>query len=156
MAGPQRYASASRGSSSDAENGCGEAASAVEVSALDVVRPGRLKAIWPSPVGERSEERAGFVGERVVGTVPRAVKPPHLPLGVLRGERMQHGERRRGADTGTDQEHRRLCLAEGERAARCCDLELITHSDVRVQIAAGDPVRLALDADPVVVGAGRP
>ena len=49
-----------------------------------------------------------------------------------------------------------LSRVEGERAARCCDLESVADSEVRVQVAAAGPVRLSLDADPVVVGAGRP
>ena len=86
--------------------------------------------------------------------VAGALEPPDLPVGVLRRQRVEHGQHRSGADAGADQQNGRLRLVEDEGAARCSDLELVADGKPVVQVAAGGAVGLVLDGDAVVVGAG--
>ena len=76
-------------------------------------------------------------------------------LGVLVRQRVEHGEHRRRADAGADQQHGRLGPVEDERAARRGDVELVAHGEPRVKPAAGDALVLPLDGEAVVAGAGR-
>ena len=154
-AGPQRYASAFRGGSSSASR------DAVRRPALSKSRPSRSSGPWTAVadvgphVWERSEQRAGLGGEGVVAAAACAVQPPDLSVGMLLRQRVEHGEDRGCPDAGADQQHGRVRLVEDEGAPWCCDLELVANRNPGVQVAAGGAVRLALDGDPVVVGAGR-
>jgi hypothetical protein len=68
---------------------------------------------------------------------------------------MEHRQDGGGADPRTDQEDCGVGAIEDERAARRRDVELVADGESVVDIAAGDPVALALDGDPVVTGVGR-
>ena len=129
-AGPQRYASASRGGSSSASSDGGEPARAVEVAALDVVGAGAAVAdVACARSGATASSARASAANGVVAAAARAVQPPDLALGVLLRQRVQHGEHRRGADAGADQQHRRVGVGvEDEGAARRGDLEPVADA----------------------------
>jgi hypothetical protein len=74
---------------------------------------------------------------------------------VLLRECVEHGEQGGGADADADQENGCAGLVEDERAARCCDVDLVADGKLGVQVAASGAGVFALDGDPVVGGAGR-
>ena len=91
----------------------------------------------------------------MVASTARAVQPPDLPIGMLLRQCVKHGEDRRRADAGADQQHGRMRPVEDERATGCCDVELVADGEPGVEIAAGGAVVFPLDGDAVVAGAGR-
>jgi hypothetical protein len=133
----------------------GETPGPVVVPTFDVVGTWAAVADVGMHVWKRSEEPAGFGGERVVAPAARAMEPPDLSFAVFRGKRLEHGEDRGGADAGADQQYRRVGSVEDERASRSSDIELSADVEAGMQIATGRPVGFALDADPVVAGIGR-
>jgi hypothetical protein len=91
----------------------------------------------------------------MLGAVASAVDPPHLALGTLGRERVEHRQHWRRSHAGTDQDDRTLAVLERERAPRGGDLDDVPDSKRRVEVAAGGPVRLALDADAIAAGDGE-
>ena len=131
-------------------------ADAVEVAAFDVVGGGTAIADVDVYVRERSEQGASFGGEGLIAAAACAMQPPDLSLGMLVRQRVKHGEQWSRADAGADQEHWPARRVEDEGTARRGDLDLVADFQAGVQIAARRPAGFALDADPVVAGAGRP
>ena len=70
---------------------------------------------------------------------------------------MEHGQHRRGADAGAEQDDGPFIAAQCEGAARRRCLDGVAHPHVLVQEGAPDAVGFALDADAVrtVIGGAR-
>jgi DNA-binding CsgD family transcriptional regulator len=100
-------------------------------------------------VRQRGQQGVRLGREGMLPRSARPVQPPDGPLAAVRGEPVQHGQDRRDADAGGDEQHRAGALVEDEVAAGRGDVEVGSRFQVVVQVAAGHAVRLLLDADPV-------
>ena len=72
--------------------------------------------------------------------VAGAVQPPDLAIGVFVRQGPEHGEHRRRADAGADQEHRRGRLVEDERTPRRGGLQLVADGRTGVHETAARAV----------------
>ena len=91
----------------------------------------------------------------MVAAAAHAVQPPDRALGALLRQRLEHGEHRRGADPGADQQDRGIGSIQDERAPWRGDVDAVADGEPGVQVAAGGAVVLALDGDPVGGGTGQ-
>ncbi len=108
------------------------------------------------PAGQPGQQRPGLGGERLLGPVAGAVQPPDVAARAGVGQGMQHGQHRSRADTGADQQDRRIPRLEDEGAAWRGDIQHVTRVHARAHEAAPGTVRLPFDADPVGIGARIP
>ena len=107
-------------------------------------------------VRQRVEQRARLARRTRARSVAGAVEPPDLALRALARRARAAWRARRGADPGADQRAPALSPpAEDEGAPRRRDRRAVAGAQPRVEVAARGAVRLALDADPVLLGAGR-
>ena len=91
----------------------------------------------------------GLLGEGVLGSVPRAVKPPDLTGRTTVVERVQHSQHRRHTDARADENDRPLSDVEDEQTAWGSDFYLVADAEVGADVLAGGAVRFDLDTDPV-------
>ena len=103
----------------------------VEVDAGPVTRSRVAVADEPVRVGEQGEKVVDLGGEAVLGAAAGAVEPPDLSWRSFLGQGVQHGEHRRGAHAGTDQDHGPIAWPEHEGASWSRDLEGVTHPERR-------------------------
>ena len=152
-AGPQTYASASRGGSSSASS------DAVSRPARSKSRPstspgrGGCRTRGSAHRGARRPARGPRRRRGARGCCVRRAATRSL-VGVRHRQRVEHGEHRGRPDAGADQQHGRAAPVEDEGAPRCRDLELVADRDPGVQVGAGRALRFAFDGDPVGAGPG--
>ena len=104
-------------------------------------------------VRQGREQVVGLGGEGMFARSACPVQPPHVPVAAGLRELVQHGQDRRDADAGGDQQDRAGAVVQHEVTAGRGHLQDRSGFQVVVQVAAGDAVRLLLDADPVGPGA---
>ena len=112
---PQRWNAASSGTPSRSS-----VAGSIRPVPSRPVSPGVGPAVGDVGAGVRQprEQGADLGGERVLAAVARAVDPPHLALGALRGERVEHRQHRRRADARAEQHDGPDRVAVEREAAR--------------------------------------
>src|SRR6516165_10704449 len=97
------------------------------------------------------EELAHLRRKWMLAAVAGTVNPPNLSPSLLGGQCMQHSEDRGGADAGADQDHRTIALPQRKAAARGAHIENIACLNLRIDVGPGRTLRLALDADAIVI-----
>jgi hypothetical protein len=100
-------------------------------------------------VWQRGQQGACLGREGMLTRSACPVQPPDDPLAVARGELVQHGQDRRDADAGGDEQDRSVALVQDEVAPGRGDVQDLSRPQLAVQVAAGDAMGLLLDADPV-------
>ena len=102
-----------------------------------------------SRVGQRGDQVADLVLERLGVRITGGVQPPDFARAPGIGQRVQHRQHRGDADARGQQNNRPCPIGQIEVTARRRDIDDRSVVNVVVQPATDGPVVLALDADSV-------
>ncbi len=133
------------------EDGRRQATGLIEVSPELVSGAGQAVRDITAGARERADQAARLGGEGMVVAIARSVQPQDGTGRPRRRQRVQHRQNRRRADTGAEQNDRRIPGLQDEASARRAHAERVAHADVLSQIGARGAVRLELHADAILL-----
>jgi len=81
-------------------------------------------------MAQREHETVRFGSERMMFAVARCMHPQDLSRRPIRGQRVQHGQNGRRADSRAKEHHRPVSRLENETSARSADVEHVARPDL--------------------------
>src|SRR5471030_1936845 len=114
-----------------------------------VARVWRAIADIAAAMAQREHETAGFGSERMMFPVARRMHPQDLSCRPGRGQRVQHCQNGRRANSRAKEHHRPFSRLENETPAWRADIEHIARLDMLPQVGSRRTMRLDLHTDPI-------
>src|SRR5579862_2340483 len=131
-----------------------EMSGSIVVGAKSVLGTGPAVADVTSAMLQTLEETPRLLKERVIVAIACSIQPPDFACGGLHRQGVQHRHHWCCPDACAQQDDGAVAGPQGECASRSAYLQQVAASDLTVEIAARDSIRLMLHAHTVVIGTG--